>query len=99
MWTKKELVIRKETPRFITVISANWSFAILIEELHQIYLSSVFKLKKRKKKNQLKQITDKVHLALGRCKTDGKKKKNTESEMLDSNCVNNLVRLYEGYYI
>jgi len=49
------------------------------------------------KKVQLKQVSDKVHLALRRCKTKGKQL--TASEMLDNDCTNKMVRLDEGYYI
>ena len=48
------------------------------------------------KKVQLKQVSDKVHLALRRCKTQGKSF--TASDMLNTNCLHNMVRLDEGYY-
>ena len=53
----------------------------------------IFKLKKI----QLKIISDKVKLALRRCKSEGKKW--TAKDILDPSTVNELVRLDEGYFI
>ena len=49
------------------------------------------------KKLQMKQISDKVNLAVRRCKKRGKKI--TAAEARDSNYLNKLVNLDEGYYI
>ena len=49
------------------------------------------------KKLQMKQISDKVNLAVRRCKKRGKTI--TAAEARDSNYLNNLVNLDEGYYI
>ena len=49
------------------------------------------------KKIQLKNISDKVHLALRRCKSD--EKKWTAKDVLNPSTVNQLVRLDEGYFI
>ena len=49
------------------------------------------------KKLQMKQISDKVNLAVRRCKKRGQKI--TAAEARDSNYLNNLVNLDEGYYI
>ena len=49
------------------------------------------------KKLQMKQISDKVNLAVRRCKKTGKKI--TAAEARDSNYLNKLVNLDEGYYI
>jgi GTP cyclohydrolase FolE2 len=65
----------------------------LTEEQHnlcQIYFSNL-------KKIQLKNISDKVHLALRRCKSD--EKKWTAKDVLNPSTVNQLVRLDEGYFI
>ena len=49
------------------------------------------------KKLQMKQISDKVNLAVRRCKKRGQKI--TAAEARDSNYLNKLVNLDEGYYI
>ena len=49
------------------------------------------------KKLQMKQISDKVNLAVRRCKNRGKKI--TAAEARDSNYLDKLVNLDEGYYI
>ncbi|XP_069105156.1 uncharacterized protein [Argopecten irradians] len=49
------------------------------------------------KKIQAKQISDKVNLALRRCKSDGKTL--TAGQARDSSTTNEIVRLNEGYYI
>ncbi|XP_071810912.1 uncharacterized protein [Apostichopus japonicus] len=49
------------------------------------------------KKIQMKQISDKVTIAIRRCKTNGKKF--TASDILDQDTMNNLVKLDEGYRI
>ena len=49
------------------------------------------------KKLQMKQISDKVNLAVRRCKKKGKKI--TAAEARDSNYLDKLVNLDEGYYI
>ena len=49
------------------------------------------------KKIQLKQISDKVHLAVRRCKTKGKKI--TAAEARDQTTLDKIVKLDEGYYI
>ena len=49
------------------------------------------------KKIQLKQISDKVHLAIRRCKTKGKKI--TAAEARDQTALDKIVKLDEGYYI
>ena len=49
------------------------------------------------KKLQMKQLNDKVNLAVRRCKNEGKKI--TEAEARDSTYLDKLVKLDEGYYI
>ena len=49
------------------------------------------------KKIQLKSISDKVSLALRRCKSEGKKW--TAKDLLNPTTVNDIVKLDEGYYI
>ena len=49
------------------------------------------------KKLQIKQVAEKASLAMRRCKTKGKKF--TTSEILNTDTVNNLVRLDQGYRI
>ena len=49
------------------------------------------------KKLQMKQISDKVNLAVRRCKQKGQKI--TAAEARDSNYLEKLVNLDEGYYI
>ena len=49
------------------------------------------------KKLQMKQISDKVNLAIRQCKNKGKKI--TAAEARDSTYLDKLVKLDEGYYI
>lgn len=49
------------------------------------------------KKIQIKQVSDKVNLALRRCKTEGKTI--TAEQVLNPATAENIVRLNEGYFI
>ena len=66
---------------------------MLIEGL----LKSVSNIFFKHKKLQMKQISDKVNLAIRRCKLKGKKI--TAGEARNSDYLDNLVNLDEGYYI
>ena len=70
-----------------------WELRAMDRRVAQSVPNIFFKLKKI----QLKNISDKVHLALRRCKSDGKQW--TAKDILNPSTVNQLVRLDEGYYI
>lgn len=70
-----------------------WELRAADRRVAQSVPNIFFKLKKI----QLKNINDKVHLALRRCKFDNKKW--TAKDILNPGTVNDLVRLDEGYYI
>lgn len=64
---------------------------MLTDELHVLFQTSFFKLKKL----QVKQIQDKVSLAMRKCQTEGKKV--TVGNVLNPGDFDNIVRLNEGY--
>ncbi|VDI82605.1 Hypothetical predicted protein [Mytilus galloprovincialis] len=70
-----------------------WELRSMDRRVAQSVPNIFFKLKKI----QLKNISDKVNLALRRCQSEGKKW--TAKDVLNPNTVNDLVRLDEGYYI
>ncbi|XP_076081165.1 uncharacterized protein LOC143052085 [Mytilus galloprovincialis] len=70
-----------------------WELRPMDRRVAQSVPNIFFKLKKI----QLKNISDKVNLALRRCQSEGKKW--TAKDVLNPNTVNDLVRLDEGYYI
>lgn len=70
-----------------------WELRAADRRVAQSVPNIFFKLKKI----QLKNINDKFHLALRRCKSDNKKW--TAKDILNPGTVNDLVRLDEGYYI
>ncbi|XP_076105470.1 uncharacterized protein LOC143073656 [Mytilus galloprovincialis] len=70
-----------------------WELRSMDRRVAQSVPNIFFKLKKI----QLKNISDKVNLALRRCQSEGKQW--TAKDVLNPNTVNDLVRLDEGYYI
>ncbi|XP_071176458.1 uncharacterized protein [Mytilus edulis] len=70
-----------------------WELRSMDRRVEQSVPNIFFKLKKI----QLKNISDKVNLALRRCQSEGKQW--TAKDVLNPNTVNDLVRLDEGYYI
>ncbi|CAC5394741.1 unnamed protein product [Mytilus coruscus] len=70
-----------------------WELRSMDRRVAQSIPNIFFKLKKI----QLKNISDKVNLALRRCQSEGKKW--TAKDVLNPNTLNDLVRLDEGYYI
>ena len=70
-----------------------WELRSVDRRVAQSVPNIFFKLKKI----QLKNIADKVNLALRRCKSEGKKWR--AKDILDPSTVNDLVRLDEGYFI
>ncbi|KAK3087854.1 hypothetical protein FSP39_011503 [Pinctada imbricata] len=72
---------------------AKWELRSQDRRAAQSVPNIFFKLKKI----QLKQISDKVHLAVRRIKTKGKKI--TAAEARDQSTLDRIVRLDEGYYI
>ena len=72
---------------------AKWELRSFDRRVAQSVPNIFFKLKKI----QTKQVSDKVNLALRRCKTDGKKI--TASQVRNESTVSEIVRLNEGYYI
>ena len=67
---------------------------MLIEELHNMF--QIF-FQAQKVADEANQISDKVNLAMGRCK--GKEKKITAAEARHSEYLDKLVKLDEGYHI
>lgn len=63
------------------------------EGVQNVFLNLFFKLKKL----QLKQIQDKVMLAMRKCKLQGKKY--TAAQILDSQTADSIVRLNEGFHV
>lgn len=64
-----------------------------IDGVQNVFLICFFKLKKL----QLKQIQDKVMLAMRKCKLQGKKY--TAAQILDSQTADSIVRLSEGFHV
>ena len=72
---------------------AKWELRSVDRRVANNVPNMFFKLKRL----QMKQVTDKVNLAMRRFKTKGKKI--TAGQLLDESVVSNLVNLDEGYYI
>ncbi|XP_062570615.1 uncharacterized protein LOC134232646, partial [Saccostrea cucullata] len=72
---------------------AKWELRSVDRRAAQSVPNIFFKLKKI----QIKQVSDKVNLALRRCKSDGKKI--TAEQVLNPASAEKIVRLNEGYYI
>ncbi|XP_061190534.1 uncharacterized protein LOC133198460 [Saccostrea echinata] len=72
---------------------AKWELRSVDRRAAQSVPNIFFKLKKI----QIKQVGDKVNLALRRCKSDGKKI--TAEQVLNPASAEKIVRLNEGYYI
>ena len=70
-----------------------WEIRNVDRRVAKVVPNIFFKLKKL----QLKHISDKVHLALRRCKTEGKTYK--VADLLNPERVQNLLRLDDGFYI
>lgn len=66
---------------------------MLTDELHVLFQKFFFKLKKL----QVKQIQDKVSLAMRKCQTEGKKV--TVGNVLNPGDFDSIVRLNEGYRV
>ena len=72
---------------------AKWELRSVDIRAAQSVPNLFFKLKKI----QLKQVTDKCNLALGKCKTKGKSY--TVNEMRNHDQLNDIVRHNEGFYV
>ena len=90
---KGDLARKIDQFKFIIVTLLNGNCKLLIGELHSQFQTSFFK----HEKIQMKQISDKVNLAVRRCKNKGKKI--TAAEARDYTYLDKLVKLDEGYYI
>ncbi|XP_069136358.1 uncharacterized protein [Argopecten irradians] len=89
---KRKENTERQTPVHYSDI-AKWELRSVDRRAAHSVPNIFFKLKKI----QAKQISDKVNLALRRCKSDGKTL--TAGQARDSSTTNEIVRLNEGYYI